>query len=239
MTRKIATTVAATLMLLLLAMSMVGCGAATQATTPSDTVSKAFDALKAQDCETLTKYYNGDTAALENPEAALSGTDLSQLGIDQTQTELTDEQKAVADAVTKKLLDFDYSTSNEKIDGDKATVDVSVTTYDFGGMFTSFFTEYISQAFASAFTDGADEAALQEQAFTLLNSKIGELSAKDKTNTATITLTKAEDGTWKIDELRDNKEFADALLGGAISSLSGYLDSFSSLMGSSESADAA
>ena len=84
-----------------------------------------------------------------------------------------------------KMLDFEYEISNEKINGDKATVDVNIKTYRVGYAIFSFFGEYMSQAFALAFLD-VSEDQLDALAVSILSGKIADF--KEKTFEKTVTL---------------------------------------------------
>ena len=55
---------------------------------------------------------------------------------------------------------------------------------------------------------------------------IDALKEKTYTKTATLTMTQ-KDGVWKIDKIKEDSDFADALLGGMLSSIKDLDDLFS------------
>jgi hypothetical protein len=228
-------------MLALMCFGMWGCSSAS---TPSGTVSAALDALKAQDASTLSKYYGGDTSAMSDPEGALksagegSGAAAGMLStLNGGNTELTDEQKAMMQTVAAKLLDFDYKVSNEKVEGDKATVDVEITTYDFGNAVSQVFSEYMSNVIAAAFSQDSESSNSQDMLLDIAVEKTQALTSKDKVGTTTLSLTKGQDGAWKVDDLRENREFIDAISGGVLTKVTEIAESFANAFSGIDTAD--
>ena len=113
----------------------------------------------------------------------------------------------------------------EQIDGDKATVDVKITTYRIGDAFTAFFSDYISQAFMLAFSDASEED-LDALATTILSGKLADLSEKTYEKTATLSLSMKDD-KWVVDNIEDSDEFLDAITGGLVTSMKTMTDAFS------------
>lgn len=166
--------------------------------SPSEVTAAALDAMKAQDTETLQSFYSGEVTDVDPGKMAEGYTG--------------DDAEAV-NAFAEKLLDFDYEVGDETIDGDKATVEVSITTYDFGTAFEDAVGLYIKQGFAAALS-GASQEELSKMFSAALLDKVNALEEKEYTSTTTFNLTK-QDGEWKLDEL--SKENQDSLLGGIIS----------------------
>ena len=113
-------------------------------------------------------------------------------------------------AVEEMLGDYQTELSNEVIDGDSATVDVTVKTYDMGNLISEYITDSISKALELSLEDeNADyESAIAE----ILQEKIDNCKANGKTYTQTITITlHKEDGAWTVDE---SDTLDDALSGG-------------------------
>ena len=192
-----------------LVFSLCACGGP----TPTSTVETFLDAVKVQDTETIKTVY-------EDEEFSFIGEmDLESEDSTQPQTD-----KVLNEKMLPKLLEFDYTVSNEQIKEDKATVDITVTTYNFGPAMTSFFGSYMTQAFALIFDDNA-EAKLDKIGADLLTSEIDKLTEKNCEKTATITLTATEDG-WVIDEIDDEGKVLDALTGGIVSSLQAIDEAF-------------
>lgn len=114
----------------------------------------------------------------------------------------------------KLLTDLDYKVSNEEIDEDYATVDLTVTTYDFRTFLSNVLTDYISKAFSIALSGGSDEdiaKELQEISSTRLEET--KNNGKTYTDTITIDLIKGEEG-WIIDPDYDLEIIANVFSGG-------------------------
>ena len=110
----------------------------------------------------------------------------------------------------KKVLEFDYELGEEKIDGETATVETTITTYPFGQMFTNVVTNFITQAISSA-----GEMSDEDMAKLMDDLLIEELEKAEKTYKKTISIELAlEDGNWVVQE---TEEMSDALTGGMIS----------------------
>ncbi len=125
----------------LLLLGLTGCGGGQ---TPTSVTKQFTDAIKAKDQATIEKVYTGKELEIVNNNIAdLTG------GTSEESTESSfDEENAKL--LEDKLLSFDYEITNEKIDNDKATVDVSITTYKIGDAFTNLLANYIREAFALA-----------------------------------------------------------------------------------------
>ena len=115
----------------------------------------------------------------------------------------------MTDFITK-VKDFEFTLSNEVIKDDKATVDVELKTYNFGSELESMFTDYFTKAMEMIFDDPTDEE-IEKLLNDLAISHLGKLE-KNYTTTVTIKLTE-KDGTWVIDEFKDDDEFINGLLG--------------------------
>ena len=193
---------------LVIAMSaaLFGCGSA----SPSDVVDTYLGALKAQDADTVAKVYLGN-----------SGSDLLSDVADSE--ELPDE---IYSEFTDMMLSFDYTLANEQINGDTATVDVVIKTYDFGSMFKSVIGDYFTKAIGMAFS-GASEEETEQVLVDLFSGRLAEMKEgeRDFEATATISLSKV-DGEWKIDEIDDESDFLDCLTGGINSAVTDISDSF-------------
>ena len=185
--------------------------------TPTETADTFLTAVKAQDKETLaTVYAGGDLDLLE--EAAES---------DESEEANEDSglTKVYEDQMVPKMLDFDYELSNEKIDGDKATVDVKITTYDIGSAFTAFMADYFTQAITMAF-EGASDEEIEKLANTTFESKMSELKEKTYSETVTLNLVNKDD-VWKVAEIDDDDEFWNALTGNMIKTLDQLEETYS------------
>lgn len=185
--------------------------------TPTETADTFLTALKAQDKETLASAYAGGD--LDLLEEAAESDESEETNEDSGLTKVYEEQ------MVPKLLDFDYEISNEQIDGDKATVDVKITTFRIGDAFTAFFSEYISQAFMLAFSDASEED-IDALATTILSGKLADLTEKSYEKTATLSLSMKDD-KWVVDEIQTGDDIVDALTGGLVTAFSGMEDAMS------------
>lgn len=196
---------------LAVSLSLCGCGGP----TPTETADTFLTAVKAGDVDTIKTVYAGDTfdvlATLEDEdESSDAGSAVDEDYFDKV--------------LMPKLLDFDYELSNEKIDGEKAGVDVKITTYDIGSAFTAFMSDYLTQAFTLAFSGASDEE-MEKLANTIFESKINEL--EEKTYSETVSLDLVKDGdTWKVAPIDDDSDFMNALCGNMIKALDQIEDAF-------------
>ena len=197
-----------------------GCGP--KIPTPTETTDSFLQALKSQDAEAIAGVYDGMDVDLL--EAASDSAEDNKTDGDSETTD-TGLEAVYEEQMLPKMLDFDYELSNEQIDGDKATVDVKITTYRIGDAFTAFFSDYISQAFMLAFSDASEED-LDALATTILSGKLADLSEKTYEKTATLSLSMKDD-KWVVDNIEDSDEFLDAITGGLVTSMKTMTDAFS------------
>ena len=197
-----------------------GCGP--KIPTPTETTDSFLQALKSQDAEAIASVYDGTDVDLL--EAASDSAEDNETDVDSETTD-TGLEAVYEEQMLPKMLDFDYELSNEQIDGDKATVDVKITTYRIGDAFTAFFSDYISQAFMLAFSDASEED-LDALATTILSGKLADLSEKTYEKTATLSLSMKDD-KWVVDNIEDSDEFLDAITGGLVTSMKTMTDAFS------------
>lgn len=177
--------------------------------TPTETVDAFLTAIKTQDSEGMKAVYpDGDLNEMYDAAEFEEGID--ELG----------------PLLLEKLLAFDYEITEEKIDGEKATVTVDITTYALGTAFTDFMSEYMTQAFALAFSDASDEE-IEALATTLFENEINKLTEKNYTDTVDIALSQTDDG-WVIDEIEEDDDFYNALTGGIIDAVESINEAFSS-----------
>ena len=199
---------------------MSGCGP--KIPTPTETTDSFLQALKSQDAEAIAGVYDGTDVDLL--EAASDSAEDNETDVDSETTD-TGLEAVYEEQMLPKMLDYDYELSNEQIDGDKATVDVKITTYRIGDAFTAFFSDYISQAFMLAFSDASEED-LDALATTILSGKLADLSEKTYEKTATLSLSMKDD-KWVVDNIEDSDEFLDAITGGLVTSMKTMTDAFS------------
>lgn len=168
---------------------------------PTETADTFMTAIKEKDAETVKSVYAGKTLDL----------------LKETNKESDDAFQGTLDkALSEKVFDFDYELSDEKIDGDKATVKVKITTYDLGSAIEDFISEYLTQAITLSFSDASDKQ-IEKLSETLL-AKHMKKAEKNYTETVKIHLTK-KDGKWQIDKINNNGDFINALSGGVVESM--------------------
>jgi hypothetical protein len=177
--------------------------------SPTDVTKQAVEAVKAQDADALAKVYAGDASNVKN-EMLASNSESKELA---DSADLTDDQQQVVEDFSSKLYDFDYTLSDEAIDGDTATVKVTVNTYNFGSIFSKAVQDTLSAAFMYAFSSDHDAAqkATTQAFIDSLDTQLKGLTDKDKSTTATVSLQK-QDGKWVVQPF-DN-EFYNAVTGG-------------------------
>jgi len=111
-------------------------------------------------------------------------------------------------ALIDKVLEFDYKLGEEKIDGDTATVEVTITTYPLGEIFSTVITELMSNM--------EELSTMSEDELTawMDETLMGLLDKAEKTYTSEVTVTlKKQDGNWVVQE---SDELSNALTGGML-----------------------
>ncbi|MHC1721581.1 MAG: hypothetical protein AB9836_00100 [Aminipila sp.] len=178
--------------------------------TPTDVANSYLSALKTEDAEQMSKLYAGE---------------VSDMSFETASDDMSDSySEEFLETLVSKFKSFEYKTSNEVIDGDKATVDVTIKTYKIGDAFKTAISSYIQEGLALAFSGASDEEmnTLMEDQF---NKAINEATF-DYESTVQLSLTKTEDG-WIIDEFDENNpEVFNALTGGLIDAITEYAESF-------------
>lgn len=183
--------------------ALVGCGGP----TPTETVTQFLEGVKTADQEAIAATYVKDSYTLFDEESS-----------DDTVSGMS---SAMDDELLAKMLEFEYEVSNEVIDGDKATVDVKITTYSLGSAINSFMTDFISQALTLSLSGASDEE-VTKLAENILTDKVMNME-KTYTETVTVKLTKV-DGTWTINKMGEKSDFYNAITGGMMKAIEAYED---------------
>ena len=194
-------------MCLIVAVALCGCGGSSEP-TPTETANTFLTAVKAGDTETIKTVYAGEDLDILSP---IEGEDSDG---DKDDSEDVTDDEYFEELLLTKLLDFDYELSNEQITEDKATVDVTITTYDLGKVFTAFMEEYFAKALEMSF-DGASDEEIEKVANSTFESKLNEEETKTYTETVPLTLSK-QDGIWKVDPIDDDGDFMNVICGNAL-----------------------
>ena len=176
-------------LVLLLALPLAGCSGS----KPDTVVTTFCSAVQAFDFEKAATCMENGSEDLEDPyDDAEMEEDLSS---EQVMTYL----KECASKMT-------YKIGESKVDGESATVPVSFTYVDAGPVITSALGEYITQAFAMAFS-GADDAQMEELFGNIFMEKTKSVEAGSATADVTFNCVKV-DGDWKITSFSEEDEEA-------------------------------
>lgn len=166
-------------------LSMAACG---KANTPTKVVEKQMQELKDEKVETELSSLVSDSSV-----AKKYGDDYKKL--------------------LKKIQDFDYEVTDEKVDGDSATVTVKVTTYNFGQAYKDMYNQVVKDANNGKITSSTD---LTSYIYKMMFQKMNALDKKDFKASVKVKCTKNEDGDWETD-IDKSSDIEDAILGGVIS----------------------
>lgn len=193
-------------MVAILSFTLVGCG---NGPTPTETSDTFMQAIKNIDWDSFVSVYED---ASENEKL---------LNLSDEDRQILDDIKASNMA---KMFDVSYEISNEKIDGDTATVDIKMTTYNIEKLFQAILPQ-LMQLSVNVNTADMDEDELFEEVMKLTESKMGTLKSKNFTTTATIKLIQ-KDGEWKVASLTNNKKFINGITGGLLDLVENINDYF-------------
>ena len=186
-------------LIFVLAASLSACGSAP---TPKDIAEKYLAAIKAQDEEGISALSEGSYS-----EDELMGTVDLVLG----ESEEGEEYDEATKKFKEKVIDFDYTIGEERIDGENAEVDVTIKTYDFGTMMGQYLERAMSELMAAAF-DGASQEEIDAMGKKILEEELDKLTEKSYETTVPMKLKKVE-GEWKVAKMEDDSEFMNAILG--------------------------
>lgn len=151
-------------------------------------------------------------AALDKQFSALKEGNYTELGIFASGDSFTEEDQTMMKAMFKKLS---YKLGDETVDGDKATVNASISMVDISEIFTNYLMEAFSHMSDTEEWD-ADETAFYDM--------IAAEDAPAKDFDVQVHMTKTEDG-WAVDE-KGNDDLINAITGGFFKYLSELADEF-------------
>lgn len=185
--------------------------------TPTRSTKHFFNSVQQEDWDDAGNYYSG-LNVIPSPSDEL----IQKLGAN---------GQNFYGSLLKKICGFDYTINEQTVNGDKATVNVTITTYDFTRALKDFnaylkdngwsmFRSLIGTAFNSETTA---KDVFQPMYDTILKDLDG-LSEKTVQNTADFHLKKTRKGTWKVKALGVKQ--LDALTGGVYSTVKKDLTSF-------------
>jgi len=181
----------ALLLVFTMVLSLTGCGEIKKAET---SVNGLLTAFKNADIESAQKYINLD--------------DLKEA--DGEDDSITSDTEFLVQNMFKQL---DYKIiSSEKKDDSTVVVTTEITNTDMKPVMGEFFASALQYAFSNAFADPQPtEEETSKKMEELLITSLTKEDLATVTNTADITVVKAEDKSWKI---KSDDAFLDALLGG-------------------------
>ena len=186
-------------LIFVLAASLSACGSAP---THKDIAENYLAAIKAQDEEGISALSEGSYS-----EDELMGTVDLVLG----ESEEGEEYDEATKKFKEKVIDFDYTIGEERIDGENAEVDVTIKTYDFGTMLGQYAERAMSELMAAA-VDGASQEEIDAMDRKILEEELDKLTEKSYETTVPMKLKKVE-GEWKVAKMEDDSEFMNAILG--------------------------
>ena len=202
---------------LVVVVALAGCASAP---SPSTVAKETLDAIKAQDFEKMKSHYAGsvDDVSISSLAGHVSGFDVSSL---------SEEDGAMVKELIGVMTSFDYELGTEAINGDTATVDATISTYDLGTVFSEAMGDYFTDVVTNVLSGGSiDEAEMKEQFIAKFKEKLAQHTEKTHTEKVTLNLTKT-DGEWKMDSF--DEQTVDAFMGGLISSAKSFTDQLESL----------
>lgn len=201
----------------LVAVTLAGCASNP---TPTDVAKQALDAIKAQDFDKLQASYAGDASDLSLTEITgeATGVDLSSY---------SDEEKTIVAEMLKVMTEFDYKLGEETINGDAASVQATITTYDMGAALSDAISDYFSEVIDLALSgEELDESTVKMMFVERYSEKIAAQTEKSHVADTTLTLTKV-DGEWKLDKF--STETVDAIMGGMITGVENLADNINEI----------
>lgn len=185
--------------------------------TPEATASAALHAVVSHDRSAFAGCYAGNPDELDHDvDTALAGA----IGLESSTTvpsELDASHQKAYEAFLARLVDFDYEVGQAQVDGDSATVQVTVKTRDLDAYFNDCMSDYLARTLADARYTGAVSNQNQARLFVdVADEHAQQLGGKDQSATVELGLVRTG-GTWKLDTL-DASEL-DVLTGGFFGAL--------------------
>ncbi|PHV70802.1 hypothetical protein CS063_08520 [Sporanaerobium hydrogeniformans] len=188
----------------------VGCGTDKKTdSTPTETTRKFLDALKDQNFSAVKEIYAENIDNLPNFKNKVE--DISPL---------------LANKLFDKMFDFEYTIDKVELDEKnpkKATVLVTLNSYDLGKAFQSTITDYLKTDLQMTFNGATDDEIIKKAEEVIV--KDIEKAEKNFVSHVGIKLTE-EEGNWKLDKIGDNPEFLNALSGNIIATINQLNNNF-------------
>lgn len=189
-------------------------------TTPSQVSALALESLKDGDYDAFGKLYAGDSGAVESSleNAFADGAGLGSEA--DLERDLNDEQKKTLSRLQEELRDFDYTIDSESVEGDAASVQVTISAHDFGTFAQDALGSYIADGIAAVSKGELEsDADAATRLVSVLDAHMAELGEKGRSAQTSFSLERDDGGSWKLAEL--SQDNLDALTGGLLSTTSG------------------
>ena len=122
---------------------------------------------------------------------------------------VTDE---AVDAAADKLEGFKFSVGEVEEDGDSATAEVTINTYDLSGEIMGSIMECMTEAY-STYMNNSDSSQIHEAFVKVFKSRLRDIDKRELEFTAELQLSKDDEG-WKVSSIDDEESFVNSLLGG-------------------------
>lgn len=110
----------------------------------------------------------------------------------------------------KKIQKFDYKIKDEKIKGNKATVTVTIKTYDFGNAYQETYNQIVQDAQSGTITSSTD---VTKYVYDLMFKNLLAVDKKTYSKDVVINCKKNDKGEWETD-VQSNEQFLNAIMGG-------------------------
>lgn len=179
----------ASFLAVIMLVSLAGCGSSSK---PEPIVTKFCDALKTFDMETASScFVSGDL-------------DIESSYIKENAEEQDIYTEQAIEYLTSCAKEMTYVLGETTTDGDKAVVPVTFTYVDASPVISAALGDYITQAFALAFS-GADDSVMEDLFGTIFMEKTESVSTGTATATVEFVCIK-QDNEWKIQELSDDAQ---------------------------------
>ena len=160
---------------------------------------------------------NGAESAVKEELAGLRSSQTAASSLASVQENLPKEAGEDFEAFLAKVRDFDYVIlGSEKVTGEDGTytsVNVKITSYDFGKEYLATWKDYL-KTHKNASAEDAEGAEFYKELF----ARLAKLGKKDHISFVEIRAYESADGGWTTD-IKTNEELQDALFGGMISEM--------------------
>lgn len=191
--------------------------------SPTDITNTFLQAVKDLDEKVQLETYDGLEVDLKN---ILKDIETGNPFIDEV-------YETLAEQLTDKLSQFGYEVTNEKVDGDNATVNAIFKTYDIKEAIVNATDDFFKELMELAATaTSAEDLSSEKFIDVIVKSIMDELNTMtlDNIKTVILPLVKA-DCDWKVAALNDSSDFLNAISGGLFDGLSYMKNALTTLSG--------